>query len=106
MGACERSAILVAEARYSPFCVTGNIRNTPYEMNDGISKEVQAATNIRYQLARFRCLSWLFPLNQENSLISQCTGKEMRNLLKVILPCFAASYVVQMLQKVLYLLKL
>ena len=30
-------------------------------------------------------------LNKEYCRISQCTGKEMRNLVKVILPCFAAS---------------
>jgi hypothetical protein len=32
-----------------------------------------------------------FPPNKEYSRISQWTGKEMRNLVKVILPCFAAS---------------
>ena len=42
MGASERSAIQLVQARYSPCCVPGNIRNTAYEMDNRISKEVQA----------------------------------------------------------------
>ena len=64
LGACEHLAIRLAQARYSPCCIPGNIQNTPYEMGYRISKEVQAATNIRYRLVEFSCLSQLFPAEQ------------------------------------------
>ena len=64
LGASESSAIRLAQARYSPYCVHGNIRSTPYEMDNRISKEVQAATNIRCRVEEFSCLSQLFPAQQ------------------------------------------
>ena len=64
LGASECSAIRFAQARYSPCCVPGNIRNTPYEIDNRISKEVQAATNIRCRLEELSCLSRVFPAEQ------------------------------------------
>ena len=60
----ERSTIRLAQARYSPCFVPGNIRNTLYEMDNLISKGVQVATNIRCRLEEFSCLSRLFPAQQ------------------------------------------
>ena len=59
-------------------------------MNSRISKEVQAVKSIRYYLEEFSCLSQLFRAKQRVQSRSHWTGKEMRNLVKVILPCFAA----------------
>ena len=54
----------ICPTRYFPGSVTGNIRNTPYEIDTRISKEVQAAANISYYLEEFSCLSWLFRAEQ------------------------------------------
>ena len=62
--ASKYSAIRLTQAKYSPYCVPENIRNTPYEMDNRISKEVEVATNIRCRLEEFSCLSRLFPAEQ------------------------------------------
>ena len=51
-------------------------------------KQLQTFDTIWKSLAAYPSYS---ALNKEYSRVSQWTGKEMRNLVQVILPCFAAS---------------
>ena len=87
----EHSTIRLAQTRYFPRHVPGNIRNIPYAMDNRILKKfkrLQSFDAIWKSLAVYPGYS---APNKEYSRISQWNEKEMRNLVKVILPCFAAA---------------
>jgi len=92
LGASKRSAIRLPHTRYSPYCV----------VYLGIFETHLMQWIIRF-LKKYKGLQifaiWkslaVYPgysaSNKEKNQISQWTGKELRNIAKVIRPCFAAS---------------